>query len=142
VEDNPVNQKVAQKQLQKLGYAPDTAFSGAEALAALERGSYELILMDCLTSEVDGCEVTRRIRHGGYGDPTIPIIALTAHALPGDQEKCLQAGMNDFLCKPVRLAELQEMIERHAASLKPTPPKLAQPMTGASEEASGRHAFA
>jgi len=141
IEDNPVNQKVAQKQLQKLGYASDTASSGAEALAALERGSYDLIFTDCLLSEVNGYEVTRRIRSGGFGDPSVPIIALTAHALPGDREKCLLAGMNDFLCKPVRLAKLQEIIERHASSLKLMPPKLAQPMTGASEEAIGRHAF-
>ena len=103
VEDNPTNQDVAVAILNKLGYRADLAANGVEALAALREADYDVVLMDCEMPEMDGYEATRRIREPGTGtrNPQIPIIALTADAISGDREKCLQAGMNDYLAKPI-----------------------------------------
>jgi PAS domain S-box-containing protein len=114
-EDNPVNQKVAVRQLQKLGIAANAVGDGEEVLAALDRQPYDVILMDCQMPRLDGYATTRRIRAREARDPRVPrvhIIALTAHALAGDREVCLEAGMDDYISKPMRLDDLGVALER------------------------------
>jgi len=114
VEDNAVNQMVAKAMLRKLGHAVDIASEGPEALRMLSRSHYELVLMDCQMPGMDGFEATRLIREGSGGvlNPKIPIIALTANAMQGDREQCLDAGMDDYLTKPVEARLLAEAIGR------------------------------
>ncbi len=101
VEDNPINQKVAINFLDKLGLKANVALNGAEALKLYERFSYDLILMDCQMPVMDGYEATRKIRKmEKNGKKHIPIIAMTAHSMPGDMEKCINAGMDDYIAKP------------------------------------------
>jgi CheY-like chemotaxis protein len=111
VEDNSVNQLVALGQLRKLGHDCVIAASGAEALAALPDGQFDVVLMDCSMPDMDGYETTRRMRQLDTVAAQIPIIAITAHALPGEREKCLAAGMNDYLAKPVAMEQLGAMIK-------------------------------
>jgi len=116
-DDNAINQKVAARILQQLGYQPGLATNGLEALAALDRQPYDLILMDVMMPEMDGLEATRAIRERQRsGAPNyssrIVIVALTAHAMQGDREKCLAAGMDDYLAKPIRPADVRQVIER------------------------------
>jgi signal transduction histidine kinase/HPt (histidine-containing phosphotransfer) domain-containing protein len=113
-DDNVINQKVACKLLEQCGYTPDLTSSGAEALAALENGRYDLVFMDVQMPGMNGLEATRRIREeeSNSGRPPIYIIAMTANAMAGDREKCLAAGMNDYLAKPVRSEVLQATIEK------------------------------
>jgi PAS domain S-box-containing protein len=118
VEDNVINQKVVVRMLERQGYRADVATNGAEALAALARTRYDLVLMDCHMPELDGFETTRTIRATeGIGGRRLPIIALTADAMPGDRERCLAAGMDDYLPKPLKLADLSAMLERWLPSL-------------------------
>jgi CheY-like chemotaxis protein/HPt (histidine-containing phosphotransfer) domain-containing protein len=114
VEDTLVNQKVTLKFLEKLGYQADVAETGLEALKAMERAHYDLILMDVQMPEMDGFEATRQIRkkEGASNGGRIPIIAMTAHALKGDRGKCLKAGMDDYLSKPIQPKELAEMLDQ------------------------------
>jgi CheY-like chemotaxis protein/HPt (histidine-containing phosphotransfer) domain-containing protein len=111
-EDNLVNQKVALKALEKLGYAADVANDGAQALQATREKRYDLVLMDVQMPVMDGMEATRQIRDAQSGslNPGVIIVALTAHAMAGDKQRCLDNGMDDYLAKPIKAAELHEMI--------------------------------
>lgn len=110
VEDNEVNQKVAQAMLKRLGYHADLAVNGLEALQALESQRYDLVLMDIQMPEMDGLEATRAIRAGWPPAEQPYIIAVTAYALLYSVEMCLQAGMNDYIVKPLNKEELKNAI--------------------------------
>ncbi len=116
-EDNLVNQKVAQKLLEKIGYRADVTSDGQEAFDAYVTVGYDVILMDCQMPEVDGYEATKLIRAYETRENIRPvtIIAMTAHALQGDREKCIAIGMDDYLSKPVRQQELEEVLSRCAS---------------------------
>ncbi len=115
-EDNQVNQKVIIRQLQKIGYQADAVANGIEALEASGKVAYDVILMDCQMPEMDGFTATREIRHREIGTGMhTPIVALTANALEGDREKCLDSGMDDYMSKPVKIEALQAMLEQWAA---------------------------
>jgi len=118
VEDNRINQEVAANILETAGYQVDVASNGLEALSALEKSDYALVLMDCQMPEMDGFEATRRIRENESRDaaPRIPIVALTANALQGDRGKCLDAGMDDYMTKPLDPVVLLETIKRLTSS--------------------------
>ncbi|MEO5865369.1 MAG: response regulator [Nitrospiraceae bacterium] len=122
-EDNLINQKLTVRLLEKLGYQSDVVENGHDALAALGRGSYAMVLMDCQMPLVDGFEATRLIRRREAADQEavthdavvarhIPIIALTANAMQGDRERCLAAGMDDYLTKPLRKGDLKGILDR------------------------------
>jgi two-component system sensor histidine kinase/response regulator len=111
-EDNAVNLKVAVKQLEKLGYHADVAVNGVEVIQALHRIQYDVVIMDCHMPELDGYEATRRIRASGPEIAGVKIIAITANALQGDREKCLEAGMDDYISKPVKLEELRTALDK------------------------------
>ena len=111
-EDNVVNQKVACRILEKLGYRIDVAADGQAAFEAWQSGRYHLILMDCQMPVMDGYETTRKIREHEAGGKRIPIIALTAHAMKGADNECRAAGMNDYLSKPIDREQLQTALQR------------------------------
>ena len=121
-EDNPINQKVALATLKKLGYSADTADNGLEVMSALQRKPYSVVFMDCQMPEMDGFAAARQIRKlEANGEPCpwsapVHIIALTAIAMEGDREKCLAAGMDDYITKPVRLPEMQAALQRWSSS--------------------------
>ena len=122
-EDNPVNQKLASRLLNKHGHVVVVAGNGIEALAAMERQRFDLVLMDIQMPEMGGFEATAQIRArerktGGR----IPIIAFTAHALDGDRERCLELGMDDYITKPVQPTLLFDAIERQQKRTGPQPP--------------------
>jgi CheY-like chemotaxis protein len=122
-EDNPMNQKVALRLLQQLGYTADVAENGLEAIAALERQPYDVVLMDVQMPQLDGLDATRRICEQWPAETRPHIVAMTANALPEDREACFAAGMNDYVAKPIRSDELAAALQR------------VRPLTGASETA-------
>jgi CheY-like chemotaxis protein len=116
---NATNRKVGLGQLHMLGYAAQAVTNGMEALRALEQGSYDVILMDCQMPELDGYEASQTIRkrEQALGERCpwrvpVHIIAITAHAMQGEREKCLASGMDDYLTKPVRTSDLKAVLER------------------------------
>ena len=111
-EDNPVNQKLAVALLKKAGYSVDTVETGLQALEALQNKDYNLVLMDVQMPEMDGFEATERIRAREGKGKHIPIIAMTAHAMKGDRERCLAAGMDDYISKPLRPKDLFEILDK------------------------------
>jgi PAS domain S-box-containing protein len=114
VEDNIINSKVVKKVLENANFSCDCKVNGIEAVDAVKEKSYDLILMDCQMPEMDGYEATKRIRsHEEIGLQQIPIIALTAHSMEGDRERCFEAGMNEYMTKPIDPDELLEVIRKH-----------------------------
>lgn len=114
VEDNQTNQDVALGMLENFGYRADVAGDGRTALSALAQADYDLVLMDCQLPDLDGYEATRLIRspESPVRNHDIPVIAMTAHAMAGDREKCLASGMNDYISKPIDSALLERAVER------------------------------
>jgi CheY-like chemotaxis protein len=118
-EDNPVNQKVACRILEQLGYRVDVAADGQAAFSAWESSRYQLILMDCQMPVMDGYETTKKIRDNERPGERIPIIALTAHAMKGADNECLGAGMDDYLAKPIDKEQLQNTLMRWMEGSEP-----------------------
>jgi len=112
VEDNPVNQKVARAMLGRLGYRCEIAENGAEAVKLVASSVYDMVLMDCQMPVMDGFEATRRIRESQVGARRTPIVAMTANAMQGDRERCIEAGMDDYISKPVTLDTLRVALQR------------------------------
>jgi len=113
-EDNTTNRIIAVKMLEKLGHVAEAVANGEEAVESLRRIPYDLVLMDCQMPVLDGFEATKIIRAPGSGvrNPHVPIIALTAHAMKGDRDRCLEAGMNDYVSKPTKTSDVAAAIER------------------------------
>ena len=129
VEDNPVNQRVAAAMLSRLGFRVDVVGDGREAIDALGRIPYVAVLMDCQMPDMNGYQATAEIRRREGAGPRVPIVALTASALEGDEERCVAAGMDAYLSKPVRMEGLAEVLNRVAARVdrSPTPKRSGGP---------------
>lgn len=128
-EDNPVNQTVATHQLRKLGCEIEIAGNGVEALAAWQRGGHDVIFMDCQMPEMDGYEATRKIRATEKERSLAPIriIAMTAAAMQGDRESCLEAGMDDYISKPVKIQEIKKLLQSNFPAPSGQQPELSEP---------------
>ena len=126
VEDHPVNQQVARRLLERLGLKVEMAGNGAEALEKIQRQHFDLVLMDCQMPVLDGYSATRRLRERELAAsvPRLPVIAMTAHAMAGDRERCLESGMDDYLTKPLDRTLLAETLARwlDLAGTPPAPP--------------------
>jgi PAS domain S-box-containing protein len=140
-EDNTVNQKLALRLLERMGYRADVVANGLEALEALQRQRYDVILMDVQMPEMDGLEASRAIHVGWPAEQRPHIIAMTANAMQGDREECLAAGMDDYLTKPIQIKALQEALERvglwtrvHRRPTSPLSPVQTAPLTLEAEE--------
>jgi CheY-like chemotaxis protein len=112
VEDSPVNRVVAVRVLERCGYHAHVVNDGQEALDALATTRYDAVLMDCQMPGLDGYEATAELRRREDGGRRTPVIAMTAHAMTGDRERCLKAGMDDYITKPVRAQTLTEALQR------------------------------
>lgn len=131
VEDHPVNQKVAQKLLERLGLSVDLADNGEAALERISQQAYAMVLMDCQMPVLDGYSATRRLREleSESGKPRLPVIAMTAHAMAGDRERCLQSGMDDYISKPLDRHLLEETLARWLQHVSTAPPATVAPAT-------------
>jgi CheY-like chemotaxis protein/HPt (histidine-containing phosphotransfer) domain-containing protein len=156
-DDNAINQKVAMRLLQQMGYRADLAANGIEALAAIDRQPYDLVFMDVMMPEMGGLEATRLIRQRqrqtnhfpNYKSPMI-VVAMTASAMQGDREKCLGAGMDDYIAKPVRLEDVRAIVERWGATAiapgaqeapaEPSPKQAVEPAESTKPDASPKEA--
>ena len=137
-EDNDINQKVIRQQLTLLGYVADIANDGREALKRKQNCAYGLLLTDLHMPEMDGFELTREIRSAESGGQHMPIVALTANALKGEREHCLDAGMDDYLSKPVQLEDLRQILEKYlpgGAAVAVEKPDQAKPASTSAEAA-------
>ena len=114
-EDNEINQKIVVRMLERVGCLAERVTNGREALDAVMAKPYDLVLMDVQMPEMDGFTATAEIRRQERGRCHIPIAAMTANAMTGDRERCLAAGMDDYISKPVRLADLERMLTRWLA---------------------------
>jgi CheY-like chemotaxis protein/HPt (histidine-containing phosphotransfer) domain-containing protein len=150
-DDNAINQKVAMRLLQQMGYRPDMAANGVEALAALDKQPYDIVFMDVQMPEMDGLEATRIIRERQLDPSRFPngkspviIVAMTANAMPGDRDRCIKSGMDDYLAKPVRPEDVRKIIERWATTMKSPqqPAKPASPTVSQTATATGPFATA
>jgi two-component system sensor histidine kinase/response regulator len=128
-EDNAINQRVAVRTLEKMGYRADVVKDGQEAVLAWESGRYDLILMDCAMPVVDGYEATRQIRSREHGEQHIPIVALTAHAIKGAELECRASGMDDYVTKPLDREQLEACLERLLDDASVTRPEEATAQT-------------
>jgi len=118
VEDNPINQMVAQKMLEKVGLKPTLANNGVEALKLLNERAFDLVLMDCQMPEMDGFDATREIRKLdilALNQQPLPVVAMTANVMSGDRERCLEVGMDDYIGKPVQRDKLASVLEKWLA---------------------------
>jgi CheY-like chemotaxis protein len=115
-EDNLVNQRVAVKMLERLGCQVDVVADGSQAVRRIALVPYDLVLMDCQMPVMDGYEATAAIRRATHVRATVPIVAMTAHALQGDRERCIAAGMNDYISKPVQPSDLKTVIEKYVGA--------------------------
>jgi CheY-like chemotaxis protein len=111
-EDNRVNQMVAQAMVKKMGYACEVVDNGADAVAGVASGRYSMVLMDCQMPGMDGYEATRRIRALDGPLSRIPIVAMTANAMQGDRERCIEAGMDDYVSKPIDPTEFKNTVRK------------------------------
>ncbi|MBT3381078.1 MAG: response regulator [Lentisphaerae bacterium] len=138
-EDNAVNQRVALKLLDKFGLEADAVVNGKEAIDALERVDYDLVLMDVQMPEMDGTEATAVIRSpaSNVKNHSVPIVAMTAHAMSGDRERLLAVGMDDYIAKPVNPEDLLEAIIRQLPTPPPAPPNASVPPTPGTQDAGG-----
>ena len=134
-EDNAVNQMLAVRLLEKIGYRADVVENGLDAVDRVRSGRYDLVLMDCQMPEMDGYQATEEIRRLEAGERHTNIVAVTANAMRGDREKCLQAGMDDYRAKPIQLAGLKSVLERwsQVASAKPSEPSPSSAESGDDE---------
>ena len=134
VDDNPVNQKLGERLLARIGFQVTQAWNGRQALEHLRVQQFDVVLMDCQMPDMDGYETTRMLRQVGSGvlDCTVPVIAMTANALPGDRNRCLAAGMNDYLAKPINSTQLRAAL--HAVLASAAAAVLSQSERGASDD--------
>jgi signal transduction histidine kinase/CheY-like chemotaxis protein len=139
-EDNLVNQKVARSLLEKMNFRVDVVADGLAAISAWQTGKFDLIIMDCQMPQMDGYAATREIRRLEAGNSHIPIVALTAHAMKGDEEKCRAAGMDDYLSKPIDRAKLDASLERllpSSLAMLPAAVKDPSPQSGDTQPGGG-----
>jgi signal transduction histidine kinase/CheY-like chemotaxis protein len=129
-EDNPVNQMIASRMLETLGYATDIVADGQAALDAIEQTSYAAVLMDCQMPGLDGYAATRALRRGENGHDHLPVIAMTAHSMDGDRAKCLAAGMDDYISKPMRVSVVAQTLARQTTHSDARAPERTERVSG------------